>query len=275
MSPSLDADTMTAVVDRAAGNPFFAAELARAAAATVAGGRHAAMELPVTVRQAVRQSLQGSSTSTMAALDAASVLGRTFTVGLLADIAATPKPSLAATVEKPDLVVETGDLPATACAVRDQLTSAGCLFDRGLPVKVVPSGDGGPPTTTRLTANRIVMETHRLCRPVKLDSDEPIPVTLPDRVARMYLEMSGEWKLPPLAGICTTPLLAADGAVRTAEGYDHLTCLWCSSVPTLRIPEHPSRRSRGCLSAPARDLSNVSLFRWAAAQRCSSRRRGG
>ena len=87
----LDADTMTAVVDRAAGNPFFAAELARGAAATVAGGRHAAMELPVTVRQAVRQSLQGSSTSTMAALDAASVLGRTFTVGLLADmLAATP-----------------------------------------------------------------------------------------------------------------------------------------------------------------------------------------
>jgi hypothetical protein len=148
---------------------------------------------------------------------------------------------LAATVEKPDLVVETGDLPATARAVRDQLTSAGCLFDRGLPVKVVPSGDGGPPTTTRLTANRIVMETHRLCRPVKLDSHEPIPVTLPDRVARMYLEMSGEWNLPPLAGICTTPLLAADGAVRTAEAYDHLTCLWCSSVPTLRIPEHPSR----------------------------------
>jgi hypothetical protein len=124
-------------------------------------------------------------------------LGRERLIELQSVSAATPKPSLAATVEKPDLVVETGDLPATACAVRDQLTSAGCLFDRGLPVKVVPSADGGPPTTTRLTANRIVMETHRLCRPVKLDSDEPIPVTLPDRVARMYLEMSGNGTYRP------------------------------------------------------------------------------
>ena len=47
------------------------------------------------------------------------------------------------------------------------------------------------------------------------------PVTLPDRVARMYLELDGEWDLPPLEGICTAPLLSADGN-RTAKGYDPL-----------------------------------------------------
>jgi hypothetical protein len=69
-----------------------------------------------------------------------------------------------------------------------------------------------------------------------------IQVTLPDRVAQMYLDMSGEWELPPLAGISTGPLLSADGSVRTADGYDPMTALWCRSVPTLRLPLRPSHK---------------------------------
>ena len=68
-----------------------------------------------------------------------------------------------------------------------------------------------------------------------------LQVTLPDRVARMYLEMDGEWGLQPLAGISTAPLLSSDGSVRAAEGYDHATSLWCANVPTLRIPDHSIR----------------------------------
>jgi hypothetical protein len=101
--------------------------------------------------------------------------------------------------------------------------------------------DGGVPTAIRLTANRIVVEAHRLCRPVKLVGDELVPVTLPDRVASMYLDMVGEWDLPPLAGICTTPLLTSDGLVRAAEGYDRAASLWCASVPALQVPEQPAR----------------------------------
>jgi hypothetical protein len=68
-----------------------------------------------------------------------------------------------------------------------------------------------------------------------------VPVTLPDRVARMYLEMDGEWGLPPLAGISTAPMLSSDGSVQAAEGYDHATSLLCANVPTLRIHNHPIR----------------------------------
>ena len=82
----LDADTVRAVVDRADGNPFFAAELCRAAAITLAAGRKPAGNLPETVRDAVRQRLHGLSPSSVTALEAASVLGRSFMVGLLADI---------------------------------------------------------------------------------------------------------------------------------------------------------------------------------------------
>ena len=48
--------------------------------------------------------------------------------------------------------------------------------------------------------NRVVIEAHLLCRPLKPMSDELVRVALPNRVARMYLEMEGEWGLPPLAG---------------------------------------------------------------------------
>jgi hypothetical protein len=59
---------------------------------------------------------------------------------------------------------------------------------------------------------------------------------LPDRVAQMYLDMVGEWKLPPLAGVSTAPLLSADGRVRAADGYDRATALWCSILPTMTLP---------------------------------------
>ena len=90
--------------------------------------------------------------------------------------------------------------------------------------------------------------------------DELEPVTLPDRVARMYLEMDGEWDLPPLAGICTAPLLSADGKTRTATGYDPVTQLWCTNLPTLRMPGSSYPRGSGSRTATfARDLQNLSV----------------
>ena len=143
--------------------------------------------------------------------------------------------------KKPNLIVDSGDLPATARALCDFLAQSGRLFDRGVPVKIVASPDSRVPTAIRLTPNRVVFEAHRICRPSKPVCDELEPVTLPDRVARMYLEMDGEWHLPPLAGICAAPLLSANGRVRTATGYDPATRLWCTNLPTLRMPDHPSR----------------------------------
>jgi hypothetical protein len=158
------------------------------------------------------------------------------------DVSETPpKLSCSPAFQRPDLIVNTADLPATARDVRGLLASAGNLLDRGVPVKIVPAADDGPPTAIRLTTTGIVMETHRLCRPVKMDGEGSIPVTLPDRVARMYLGMAGEWGLSPLAGVTTAPLLAPDGTMRTRDGYDPITRLWCSKVPALRIPGQPSR----------------------------------
>jgi hypothetical protein len=53
--------------------------------------------------------------------------------------------------------------------------------------------------------------------------------------------MHGEWKLPPLDGISTAPLLSADGSIRWAEGYDDKSRLWCCNIPKLAPPTRPGR----------------------------------
>jgi hypothetical protein len=143
---------------------------------------------------------------------------------------------------QPDLFVHASNLPATVKALRDLLAASGNLFDRGMPVRVTVPADGSPPSATRLTKYNIVMEAHELCQPVKLGAKgERTPITLPVGVAQMYLDMAGEWDLPPLAGVSTAPLLSADGSVRVADGYDPETALWCCHVPILTLPPHPSR----------------------------------
>jgi hypothetical protein len=118
----------------------------------------------------------------------------------------------------------------------------GYIFDRGMPVKVVRSAEGGPPKAIPLTGEQIVIEIHSLRQPVRLAKNGTrVPTMLPTRVARTYLAMPDQWNLPRIAGICTAPLLASDGSVRTAQGYDQRTGLWCANVPALQIPERPTR----------------------------------
>lgn len=143
---------------------------------------------------------------------------------------------------KPDLVVHRDDLPATASALRDLFAKTGGIFDRGMPIRLVEPADGRPPAAVPLTVNSVVVEAHRICRPVGHDKKGKLAsVTLPDRVARMYLDMNGEWKLPRLAGVTTAPLLSDDGGIRTAIGYDVGTGIWCSGMPdiTPMVPMAP------------------------------------
>jgi hypothetical protein len=109
-------------------------------------------------------------------------------------------------------------------------------------VKLVPQAKGGPPLAAPLTTNNVVIEAHHLCQPTREnDMGEWIPITLPDRAARMYLDMEGDWNLPPLTGVTTAPLLTDDGAILSCDGYHPPTGLWCAKVPTLTVPENPTR----------------------------------
>jgi hypothetical protein len=143
---------------------------------------------------------------------------------------------------KPELLVETANLPAAAVAVRDRFAESGAYYEWGIPAKVVPSSEkGGLPQIVPLTVDSVVNEVHRLCRPIKLTpGGQRTECTLPDRVAKQYLAKKGEWQLPRLAGITTAPLLDADGSIRTVEGFDPETRLFCANVPKLEVPERPT-----------------------------------
>ncbi len=151
-------------------------------------------------------------------------------------------------------MVDGGNLPNVAYEVRDLLADSGKLFDRGLPVRLVTPADGGVPSAAPLNQERVVIEAHRVCRPVKMNKDgNHVPVTLSTRVANLYLALDGDWKLAPLSGISTAPVLTDDGGIRAANGYDTATQLYCVSAALPNVPERPS----ACEAGDA-----LALLRW-------------
>jgi hypothetical protein len=69
---------------------------------------------------------------------------------------------------RPDLVVDKGDLTATAKNLRDLLAKRGRLLDNGnAPIYICEQADGGMPTAKEANKHRIVLEAHRICRPVE------------------------------------------------------------------------------------------------------------
>jgi hypothetical protein len=144
---------------------------------------------------------------------------------------------------KPELVVHGFDLTLTARRLA-RLLAEKCdnlyVHDRR-PVLVIPADDDSTPTIHPLTCNEVIIAAHKVCQPFKPKDGERPPVTLPDKVAELYLAVPDEWRLRELAGITTGPILHADGSIRTAPGYDPETrCLCCCNL-TLTVPDKPSR----------------------------------
>ena len=143
-------------------------------------------------------------------------------------------------VEKPNLIVDDANLPGTAFALRDLLATSPTFFSRGVPVRLFSDPSTGLPTVVPLNRSRVVIEVHTRCRPVVVRKGEQNPVQLPFAVADLYLALQGEWNLRPLAGITSSPLLEADGTIRTSEGYDPQMKLWCAPFPRLTLHERPT-----------------------------------
>ena len=145
-----------------------------------------------------------------------------------------------------DLEVVAADLPDTARELADRLAELPNIFDRGGPARVALDMARGASVVERLTLNSVVTLAHRVARPwqwARTRDGEPkrVNVTLPERVARLYLDARETWRLRPLDGVTTAPLLADDGTIRTADGYDAATRLWCERVPAVDVPAAPTR----------------------------------
>lgn len=151
------------------------------------------------------------------------------------------------TPAKPELEIDGGDLPQTARELRNILMGCGDVFDRDGPA-IIAMKDGEPPRVHRLDVHGVTMKTHKHCRPIRMKHDKDgnsvrVNVTLPERVALLYLSMRGEYGVPPLDGITTAPILAADGSILDQSGYDAERRLWCCRVPRLDVPDQPDREA--------------------------------
>ena len=135
--------------------------------------------------------------------------------------AQSQKKAICATTDtRPRLLVE-ACAEQTVGALRDVLAAAGVLYDRGVPVRLVADLQHGTVADV-MRPDGLVLMTHRLSRPyaIKRRGRREVNVACRRQFAVMYLEMRGDWRLPPLNGITTAPLLRHDGTIISSKGYD-------------------------------------------------------
>ncbi len=145
-----------------------------------------------------------------------------------------------------ELLVDSADLPKTARELAGALAAMPNMFDRGAPVRLVRDAMRDTHVAQTLSVHGVVNAAHAILRPYNIRADrEGNPqchhITLPERVASLYLDNRDGWGLRPLDGITTAPLLASDGSLRVVEGYDPVTRLWCEKPPGITVPDDPTR----------------------------------
>lgn len=157
-------------------------------------------------------------------------------------------PSGAAAKGKIRLPVLHADPDVTVAKLRDALAASGRLYDRGAPVRVAHDHQQGGAVAHLITTEGVIREAHGCCRPYMIrerkEGTVEVDVALPKGTALMYLDMRGEWDLPPLNGIASAPLLDETGGIHAHEGYDRRTGMWCERVPpefAAQVPAQPTR----------------------------------
>lgn len=155
----------------------------------------------------------------------------------------------------PDIHVVAGDLPQAVDAAEQALIRAESLvYSRGgtlvRPViEPISASDGGATLTAKLKAYCVDSLSDVLARVAtfrnwnerKRDWKRIDP---PAKVASTLLVREGEWHLPQVLGIITTPTLRPDGSLLSAPGYDSATKLFLALDPGFNlapIPDLPTR----------------------------------
>ena len=145
----------------------------------------------------------------------------------------------------PELIIRRDNVPATARALGALIAQVSDLFERpasGRPVRVALDADGLP-RIEEASVEEIVYVAHQHCRPMAHDrKGELRQVALPENVAKMVLAVSACRDLRPLRGVAASPLIDEAGGIRSANGYDNASALWCCKQPKLSIPAAPMRQ---------------------------------
>ncbi|WP_267395241.1 MULTISPECIES: hypothetical protein [unclassified Sphingomonas] len=154
---------------------------------------------------------------------------------------------------KPMIQVRAGELHLTATLAETALIDAGApLFVRGGIVRPavddMPAAHGRRTKVARLCQVDGSMLVDHLSRAADWtkwnERKKGLVATDPPRdVALTILSRDGEWRLPRLAGVITTPTLRPDGTILSEPGYDQATQLLLLNPPQMpAISSRPSRK---------------------------------
>ncbi len=179
---------------------------------------------------------------------------------------------------RPTLDVVPGEIDQLATAAEAALRESGLpIFQRGSSL-VVPVSHDVPAAHGRMT---IAAGLKELSGPGVVDhlaqaacfqhwnarSRKMTPTNPPGLVASIILSRGGQWTLPNVAGVITTPTLRPDGSVLTAAGYDVATRLYHVPDPVLRMQQiKPQPTRRDALAALAVLDSLLTDFPFVAAE---------
>ena len=188
---------------------------------------------------------------------------------LVAEVLGNRMPGGAAGPGKPRLLIRAADPDVTVANLRDYLAATGELYDRGgVVVRLARDATTGGMVAHPMTADGIVRAAHRYCRPfskraVKGGAVEEVDARVSLDLARMFLDMRGEWHLPPLNGIASAPILDGGGGLLAHDGYHPGTGLWCEGLPdglAAAVPAQPTRADAAAALLKLRRLHRTFPF---------------
>jgi len=153
----------------------------------------------------------------------------------------------------PVIQIEAGQLQLLAAKGEDAIIAAGMPVYRRDTVLVRPALDEVDATHGRRTPVARLVEVNvpylrgLLCGAARWEKYNIrkqgwVRTDPPEKVAQLILANYGDWQLPAVAGVITTPTLRPDGTILAAEGYDAATRLYLmapSKMPSL--PDEPTR----------------------------------
>ena len=157
--------------------------------------------------------------------------------------------------QKPVIAVRAGELDTLATKGEEALCASDLpIFQRGdvlvRPISKEVSASRG---RTTVAAGLTELSTHAVLDLLSQSADwvrfdkrtkEEVPCDPPGAVPSIILSRKGQWKLPPVAGVVTTPTLRPDGSILSEPGYDRATRLFHVADPSLELgvmPEKPTR----------------------------------
>lgn len=160
---------------------------------------------------------------------------------------------------KTEIQIQAGALPAMATLGENSLITAGFpVFQRGnvlvRPVRQYVAASRGRPT---IAAGLQQIAKHAMIDLLAQSADWCVwnirkksltPANPPDTVASIILSRAGQWKVPIVAGVTTTPTLRPDGSVLIDHGYDEQTRLFHVKDPDLHLLPTPLTRDNAIVA---------------------------